>query len=478
MKIFSSFRMFTHSIRFRLVGWFTIILVLVLLAFSSFVYFNQARDIRGDAAYHLNSKLNDIEDALRGSPKSTPILQPGDVFVLFDSDGNGLVQHGITSSTEALALLEQAQSGKQQDEWSSDRSLKWWLQDWKSDGQAGSGRDYFFIVRSILVAGKPGLAILGSPFDPYGLDSRLTFSLLLGSLLTVAVALGGGLWLADRAMRPVHAITQAALSISETDLNRRLHLKGRDELAELANTFDGMLARLQAAFERQRQFVADASHELRTPLTIVNLESSRALSSSRSAQEYQRALGVIRSENELMTRLVNDLLTLARMDSGQLGMQKTSIDLSDVGLEALERLAPLAEKKNVRLETGDLAEVIIQGDRQYLLQMISNLVENGIKYSLGEGKRVRLETGSSDGFSWVRVSDTGEGIDAEYLPHLFDRFYRVDKARYREDVDQQGGTGLGLSIVDWIARAHGGEVRVESAPGAGTLFEVRFNTIS
>jgi heavy metal sensor kinase len=298
----------------------------------------------------------------------------------------------------------------------------------------------------------------------------------LGSFLTLAVALGGGLWLADRAMRPVHTITQAARTISETDLNRRLNLKGRDELGELANTFDAMLARLQAAFERQRQFVADASHELRTPLTIVNLEAGRALSAKRSAEEYQRALGVIRSENEFMTHLVNDLLMLARMDSGQLLMEKAPVDLSDIALEAVERLAPLAERKNVRLETGDLREVSLPGDRRYLLQLVSNLVENGIKYTGGAERRVRVETGLEGASAWVRVSDTGEGIPPEHLPRVFDRFYRVDQARSRSEAEAQGGSGLGLSIVNWIAQAHGGEVRVESTPGVGTTFEVRFKS--
>jgi len=234
------------------------------------------------------------------------------------------------------------------------------------------------------------------------------------------------------------------------------------------------LARLQTAFERQRQFVADASHELRTPLTIVNLESSRALASKRTAPEYQRALGVIRSENEFMAHLVNDLLTLARMDSGQAAMEKTPLDLSDIALEAVERLAPLAERRNVRLETGDLPEVTILGDRRYLLQMMSNLVENGIKYTGGTERRVYVETGLQADSAWVRVSDTGPGIPPEHLPLLFERFYRVDKARARGDDDAQGGNGLGLSIVNWIVQAHNGEVRVESTPEAGTTFEVRF----
>ena len=147
-----------------------------------------------------------------------------------------------------------------------------------SQGNLTPKANYIFVTVPIgMFPGRSGLVILGSPLDPYGLFGRLIFTLVAGSLLTLLIALVGGFWLADRAMRPVHTITQAARTIGETDLSRRLNMKGKDELGELANTFDGMLARLQAAFERQRQFVADASHELRTPLTIVNLETSRVL---------------------------------------------------------------------------------------------------------------------------------------------------------------------------------------------------------
>ena len=279
--------------------------------------------------------------------------------------------------------------------------------------------------------GQSGLVILGDPADPYGLRSRLLFTLVAGSLAALVVALLGGYWLADRAMRPVHTITQAARTIGETDLSRRLNMQGKDELGELANTFDGMLGRLQAAFERQRQFVADASHELRTPLTIVNLETSRALASPRKPDDYQRALNVIRSENDFMTALVNDLLTLARMDAGQAVMEKLPVDLSDVVLETLERLTPLATRTGVRLEPGDLPEVRILGDRQHLVQMVSNLVDNGIKYAAGDHRRVFIETGKTGETAWVRISDNGPGIAPEHLSHLFDRFYRIDLARTR-----------------------------------------------
>jgi signal transduction histidine kinase len=216
---------------------------------------------------------------------------------------------------------------------------------------------------------------------------------------------------------------------------------------------------------------------LRTPLTIVNLETSRALEAQRSPQEYERALHVIHSENNFMSHLVNDLLTLARMDNDQVKLEKTPLDLSDVAVDAIDRLAPLANRKNVELETGDLPEARMLGDYQTLLQMASNLIENAIKYTDGDDKRVCIETGITDNHAWIRVSDNGPGISPEHLPHLFDRFYRVDKARARvsdDESDSPGGSGLGLSIIQWIAQAHGGKVHVESTPGNGSSFEVRF----
>jgi heavy metal sensor kinase len=471
MKRFSALWLYFHSIRFRLVMWFTLILALVLMVFSAFIYYNQVRDIRGDALYRVQHKLADIEAALGGSDDTQVMLQASDVVVLLDSGGKVLTSHGADTEADVLTLVKAAQAAQTQQANSERHAepLVSWISEWK-----GLSGQYFFVVKPVFSAGKSGFVILGSPFDPYDLIQRLLVTLLIGNLLTITVATGGGLWLADRAMRPVQKITQAAHSISETDLSRRLNMKSKDELGQLANTFDEMLARLQAAFERQRQFVADASHELRTPLTIVNLESSRALASKRTPQEYQRALGVIRSENEFMSHLVNDLLTLARMDSGQMAMQKNPLDLSEIALDALERLAPLAERKNVRLEAGELPEVNILGDRQYLMQMISNLVENGIKYTDGDGKHVRVETGLDGSYAWVKVADDGAGIPPEHLPQLFNRFYRVDKARSRGDENEQGGSGLGLAIVDWIAHAHGGDVRVESVLGQGTTFEVRF----
>ena len=470
-----------HSIRFRLVMWFTAILALVLIVFSAFIYISQRRDILGDSEFRLERKMAALEVTLTVTPGGLlvppGVLQDTDVLIFTGSEGQVLASHGPLLSQDSLGLAARARQQFGQRPGTPTSAISW-------TGRSGSPRTNYMFVAVPLQndSAQSGLAILGSPADPYGLESRLLLTLGAGSLATLVIALLGGYWLADRAMRPVRTITQAARTIGETDLSRRLNMKSRDELGELAATFDGMLGRLQAAFERQRQFVADASHELRTPLTIVNLEASRTLSSPHKPEEYRHALAIIRSENDFMTALVNALLTLARMDAGQSVMQSLPVDLSDVALDTLERLSPLAARKGVRLEVGDLPEAHILGDRQHLVQMVSNLVDNAIKYSVGPDKKVSIETGLSAGTAWVSVSDNGPGIAPEHLPHLFERFYRIDQARGRaadESPDPQspGGSGLGLSIVQWIARSQGGEVKVESQPGAGTTFTASFKAV-
>ena len=498
-----------HSIRFRLTLWFVLVLALALLVFNAFVYTRTAREVRLDSLRLMELRLrrlaqvfqvqagrhNDDAPFSNTLPATGIALQEDEVLVLFTPQGQVVGNSGALSDQQAARIVAafsrlgapvsldrpEERRGELLSTGFTRNVLDYTF---PNGGTANLHGDYLFLVAA-LDWRAPGslLALVGRPLDPSRRMNRLLANLALASLATLVLAFAGGYWLADRAMRPVRAITRAAREIGETDLHRRLDLGGQDELGELADTFDQMLARLQAAFERQRQFTADASHELRTPLTIVGLEADRALSGKRSLAEYERSLGVIRSENQAMTRLVNDLLTLARMDAGQAALHFEPLDLSDVALEVVERLAALAERSRVTLCASELPELRVRADRQYLTQMISNLVENAIKYAGGEGKKVCVETGQRpvDGvdLAWVRVVDNGAGISPEHLPHLFDRFYQVDKARSRgaqaeEELDaaQPSGSGLGLSIVQWIARAHGGEVSVTSQPGAGSTFEV------
>ena len=480
---------FVSSIRFRLTLWFLVILELVLAAFSAFIYVSQSRDLRFDAVQDMQAKLSQLDayfhsDAWQNSnisPADVPgangqaLLQPNDFILLTTPDGQVVQDWGATPLDQAhlvSGLLSAA---------NRDRALSVYTQSISLKDQANQthSADYLFIVAPVLRRDAMlGFLILGSPSPLTDQLRRLALSLLFGSLAMLAFAFFAGLWFADRAMRPVRSITQTARDISESDLSRRLNLHGRDELAQLAGTFDSMLSRLQKAFERQRQFVADASHELRTPLTIINLEVGRVLTGNRKATEYRHALEVVDLESNRMTRLVNDLMTLARMDSGQTVLQKEDLDLSEVALEAYERMQPLAERRDISLDVGEMPELPVNGDRQYLIQMISNLIENAIKYGQ-PGGNVSVETealtSAEPPAAVLKVSDTGPGIPPEHIPHLFERFYRIDASRERdsqEDTDSPTGMGLGLSIVAWILRGHNGHIAVDSEPGKGTTFEV------
>jgi signal transduction histidine kinase len=493
-RLITRISVITHTIRFRLALWFVAILGVVLVSFSVFIYIRQSQELRAQSIDHLQSQVRKLEDYFRYSNRESfehnpiqfpsdpsngePLLQQGDVLAITGPNGEVMGNWGPIASTDINRL---ASIGFNQGV--SNGTFSYTIISATAAGQTTRSQ-YTFIITPVSFAGNlVGFLILGSPVDPNNQLHLLLFTLILGTLIVLVGAMAGGYWLANRAMGPVRVITEMAREIGETDLSRRLNLGTKDELGELAETFDGMLARLQAAFERQRQFTADASHELRTPLTIVNLESSRALATRRTLPEYQRALSVIQAENDWMTRLVNNLLTLARMDAGQSKLKLESLDLSDVALDVVERMAPLANQKGVKLEAGKLPELPISGDRQFLAQMLTNLVDNAIKYSDGPDCRVKIETGISlsgaGQKAWIRVIDNGPGIAPQHLEHVFERFYRVDQARSHNSLadNENGeiapsGSGLGLSIVQWVAQAHGGYVNVESALGAGTTFEV------
>ena len=491
---------FFSSVRVRLTLWYLAILAVVFLVFGGILSGTTIHNV--EAAEHANLTVLSTQVASQYDPTTDTLNLPDPSIVQI---GNATAKQiaaqkgGVLRFDDIAVLITQQGDVKSQlGPVNADT-----LQVFRTQVlTAGSLRGAFFAlglpvstpggevtlpynlyVTSLTDQGKfVAWLIVGRPAESDQSLSALVPGLFIAGPLTLLAAALGGYWLASRAMRPVRLITRTAREIGETDLHRRLMLKRRDELGELAGTFDGMLDRLEAAFGRQRQFTADASHELRTPLTIVGLEVERALSVPLAPEDYRRTLETVQAENAYMGRLVNDLLLLARADSGGCPLRHEDVDLSDVALEVVERLAPLARDKGIELSVGALPELIVAGDRTYLARMVSNLVENAIKYAQHGGGWVRVEsragTGTDDkaGCAYVRVTDNGPGILPEHLSHLFDRFYRVDAARSRFDGDEassgQAGAGLGLAIVEWVARAHGGDVRVESEPGRGSLFEV------
>jgi heavy metal sensor kinase len=269
---------------------------------------------------------------------------------------------------------------------------------------------------------------------------------------------------------PLAALIETARKVSLGNLAHQRLFAPSDtpELTQLVTAVNELIDRLEATHRSQQQFVADASHELRTPLTILLGEIDVALRRPRSPEEYTEVLHSSREEIERLARLADNLLTLARADAGEVLVRHELVDVAAVAREVCRKLAPLSEQRKVPLACEAPGVVTVRGDAVALERVIFNLAENALRYTPpGEGATVRVLT--PDGEVVVEVADRGSGISAEHLPHLFERFYRVDKARSREF----GGAGLGLSIVKTFAEAHGGRVEVRSEVGRGSTFVVR-----
>jgi heavy metal sensor kinase len=467
---------FTASVRVRLTLWYLLVIVVIIFLFGGSLYATETFLSPDSSTSSLDAQLSQeaphleniyTQAILHGqAPTSQHITLDSQEIVLLlrpddsvlDSRGpltNSAIQQLQAKSASAVPTFDLAVSNSPSSSWHSNSTYR--------------------ILITPLFSQNARIAIL-----MVGLQHQQAVQFwhiwLFHALAALLIAAIGGYWLAGKTLRPVKMITRTAQEINATDLRRRLNLQRKDEFGELAATFDQMLARLEAAFKRQTQFTADASHELRTPLTIIDLEINRALTQLEQPEEYRQVLQQIQAENEQMAVIVNSLLLLARADTGQVTLQRQEVDLSDLVLASVERLLPLARQSQVTLATGTLPELLMCGDPQYLGQMLTNLIENGIKYTSGVGSQVHVELVCEQHWGVVRVRDDGPGIAAEHLPYLFERFYRVDKARSRQQQRTSpgpGGTGLGLAIAQWIASAHNGEIRVQSHAGTGTLFEVR-----
>lgn len=264
--------------------------------------------------------------------------------------------------------------------------------------------------------------------------------------------------------RPLEDIATVTRQITNADdLSRRVPEKGRtDEIGVLARSINQTLERLERLFKTQQRLVADVSHELRTPLTAIrgNIDLMR-----RMGEGDPQSLTIIQEEVDRMTRLVGDLLLLARADAGELSFQKKRVELDLIFFEVYHQAILLTETLEVSI--GEVDQVVVDGDPDRLKQLLLNLASNAVKYT-PDGGKVTMNLSKADGWAHVQISDSGLGIPADDLPYIFDRFYRVDKARSRG----QGGSGLGLSIAKWIAMSHGGDISVSSQVGEGSTFVI------
>lgn len=327
------------------------------------------------------------------------------------------------------------------------------------------------LVREVNAGGESYRIQVAAPMDDfYDAIDRFKWMVLLLSPLVLVLASLGGYWLSTRALAPVDRITRAAQDINSHNLAKRLDVpRTGDELQRLSETLNNMLGRLESSFNRITQFTADASHELRTPLAVMRTTTEVSLRTSQTIAEYREAQQEVLSELEKTSSLVENLMLLARADAGAEGLQQAPLNVAECLRDACKDGKILAQAKQVKfVDNTDVQNILIQGDSHALHRLFLILIDNAVKYT-PPGGSVAVSLKANNGSAIAEFRDTGIGIGADDLPHIFDRFYRADKARSREF----GGIGLGLSIARWVAEAHRGSIEVQSTPGNGSLFRVR-----
>jgi heavy metal sensor kinase len=468
------------SIRTRLTLWYASLLAASLIAFGATVYYSLFKVFTDDVDRQINSVAGMMVHAVIG-PRGRLIV-PRDFDLILErffgirTTGNFIqilspegVVHGKSSTLEGfiLHLSEKAHGSVRRGETTYE------IVD-------TLGRYPVRVVTKPVIIKEKGLVAIiqvGSSLE--GLERMyyyIVYVFAIGTAFVVLLASTGGWLLAGRALKPVDRITTTARRIEAENLSERIMVDNwHDEIGRLAATFNEMIERLEYSFERIRQFTGDASHELRTPLTVLKGEIEVALRGRESSAGDMRAVLVSALEEiDRMGAIVNNLLDLARADVGAMTAKPEPVRIDAVARERAELLRRAAEEKGIGLGFSSDGPLMVRGDRLRLSQLVFNLIDNAVKYTPENG-RVDVNVFSEDGFAVVRVSDTGIGIAAGDLPHIFDRFYRVDKARTGGGVvgGSAGGAGLGLSICREIANQHHGSIDVESEIGDGSRFMVR-----
>jgi len=474
------------SIRVRLTLWYTLVLALVLVLLAAFSYLLYGRSLaqRTDSAIvELSSafattfvaELADSSgpDAPKSAAREAMLEHRfrGTVFVLFDSGGN-LLASSLDLPTPVDLRISPA----------GDSLASPPLRDFVSQPNPdpavlrtlpGTRGGFRASARPVTTpAGNYTLVVLQSLHSQKELlgDIRHTFYWAIPVALLLACV--GGYFLARQSLAPVAAMASQARSMGAANLHDRLTVTNtRDELGQLALSFNQLLERLEASFEQQRRFVADASHELRTPVAILRGETEVTLAKNdRSSAEYRETLAVLRDESQRLACIVEDLFTLTRADAGQYSLDLRDAYLDELAGQSLVRARSLAAEKNITLKSSVEPDLPIRADEALLGRMLLNLLDNAIKYSPPH-TTVRL-TCRREGDSYlIGISDEGQGIPQELQPRIFERFFRADKTRSRSETES-AGAGLGLSIARWIAEAHHGRLELTRSDSSGSLFTV------
>jgi len=333
-------------------------------------------------------------------------------------------------------------------------------------------RAYRIAAEPVRIFGKPYLVASAYPLhhDAETMETVATVYVIAIPLLLLIAALGGH-FLATRSLSPVAEMSARAAEISSSNLNERLPVGSRrDELSALAEVVNGLLERLERAFAQQQRFMADASHELCTPVAVLRTEADVTLSRpTRTETEYRESISVMRESAQRLGRIVDDLFLLARADAGHLPLRREALYLEDVVDDAARAVRNLARERGVRVQLLPLEDSPYDGDADLLGRVLLNLLDNAIKHSPAGGTVTLALMHVADEYH-ITVTDEGPGIPAEARPHIFERFFRADKARSRTSGDATTGAGLGLAIGRWIAEAHGGRLELVKSSGSATEF--------
>lgn len=451
-----------ESIRVRLTLWYSLILFLSLALFGGGAYFAMCHSLYATLDAELRQRLEGIRGIIsEDAPRGAAILDDE-----LRELANGAGTSGGLRVADVVGHVVFASPGME-------------LRTTRETSQKASagfneriaGKQFRVLGDRMEVAGaRYDVTVAGSTKELSEALERFRDALYLVGPLFLLLAALGGYWMSLRALAPVDEITRSARNIGAQNLAMRLAVPPTgDELERLATTLNEMLSRLDGAFQRITQFTADASHELRTPVSVMRTSAELALRKPRTETEYREALSQILRESEKVSRLIDQLLTLARADSSSTALPITRTNLNETLQKAWEETSILANAKGLHAKDFvPAAPVWVNGDPASLERLFLILLDNAVKYT-ADGGRIELRLSTDDGFAVAEVRDTGIGIAPEDITHIFDRFYRADRARSRET----GGTGLGLAIGRWIAQAHGGEIRVQSEPSKGSSFQVR-----
>ena len=440
------------TIRSKITLWYASFLLIILVIFSIILYFaisellyKSNEDLLRADAGQVTSILQ-FEGNIIRLDEPYKIITTNTYFVVFDINGNANLESEILPELVNLPI-------------------------------EGDEIRYITIDKIVWAAYDKPLEFNGniigwirvsrSMENLMGTLNNLKLIIFISIPLYILFASLGGLFLANRALRPIDYITKTARKISKGDLNQRLKiLRTEDEVGRLTITFNEMLDKLEAFIKKERQFTSDASHELRTPLAIISAQAEQSLSDSPRAKEYKDALKKILKESKKMSYVISQLLMLYRSEEGKYELNFEVLDINVIMEEIMKEYSNIALEKEISIDLNAVEQIKIKADQTLITRLMINLIDNAINYSKKNG-RITVSLLKENNFAVIKVEDNGAGIAEEDMPFIFDRFYQADRARGGQ------GSGLGLSIVKWIVEAHKGDIKVESKLNQGSKFIVK-----